>query len=197
MCMADDSTDTAHDFSMCVTLSLLMSYIYGAPCKARNFNVIYTWTYVWQCWKQSLSICCAVVKPWINAESYPVSQLGVNTLLATKVTLITDGIWFGMLRVNFLSFRCHGSHPRRGVSSRKKIERIWRGTSRGYSNAAQSVSTLYGFYLLLSLSSLLLWIRVCITSFARFLMRPATCLTDCSIHIQMTSIVSTANTDCD
>jgi hypothetical protein len=29
---------------------------------------------------------------WINAEIYPVSQLYVNTLLATKVTLITDGI---------------------------------------------------------------------------------------------------------
>jgi hypothetical protein len=32
-----------------LTLSLLMSYIYGAPCKARNFNVSYMWTYVWQC----------------------------------------------------------------------------------------------------------------------------------------------------
>jgi hypothetical protein len=31
-----------------LTLSLLM-YEYGAPCKARNFNVyIYIWTYVWQ-----------------------------------------------------------------------------------------------------------------------------------------------------
>jgi hypothetical protein len=30
----------------------------------------------------------------------PVSQLCVNTLLATKVTLITDGIQFGRLRVN-------------------------------------------------------------------------------------------------
>jgi hypothetical protein len=29
---------------------------------------------------------------WINAESYPVAQLCVNTLLATKVTLITEGI---------------------------------------------------------------------------------------------------------
>jgi hypothetical protein len=27
-----------------------------------------------------------------NAESYPVAQLCVNTLLAAKVTLITDGI---------------------------------------------------------------------------------------------------------
>jgi hypothetical protein len=31
-----------------LTLSLLMSYIYGAPCKAKNFNVVYVWTYVWQ-----------------------------------------------------------------------------------------------------------------------------------------------------
>jgi hypothetical protein len=29
-------------------LSLLMSYIYGAPCKTINFNVVYIWTYVWQ-----------------------------------------------------------------------------------------------------------------------------------------------------
>jgi hypothetical protein len=31
--------------------------------------------------------------------SYPVAQLCVNTLLATKVILITDGIEFGTLRV--------------------------------------------------------------------------------------------------
>jgi hypothetical protein len=31
-----------------LTLCLPMSYIYGAPCKARNFNVVYIWTYVWQ-----------------------------------------------------------------------------------------------------------------------------------------------------
>jgi hypothetical protein len=29
---------------------------------------------------------------WINAESYPAAHLCVNTLLATKVTLIIDGI---------------------------------------------------------------------------------------------------------
>jgi hypothetical protein len=28
----------------------------------------------------------------INAESFPVSQVYVNTLPATKITLITDGI---------------------------------------------------------------------------------------------------------
>jgi hypothetical protein len=35
--------------------------------------------------------------------SYPVAQLCVNTLLATKVTVITDGIKFGTLRVNILN----------------------------------------------------------------------------------------------
>jgi hypothetical protein len=51
-------------------------YIYGAPCKARNFNIVYT-----------------VYGPmFVNAESYPVAHLCVNTLLATKITLITDGI---------------------------------------------------------------------------------------------------------
>ena len=34
--------------SLKLTLRLLMSYIYGAPSKARNANVVYIWTYVWQ-----------------------------------------------------------------------------------------------------------------------------------------------------
>jgi hypothetical protein len=55
-----------------LTLSLLMSYTYGAPCKARNFNIIYIWTYVWQCWKPSLSNCRTVFQHWINAESVTV-----------------------------------------------------------------------------------------------------------------------------
>jgi hypothetical protein len=38
------------------------------------------------------SMCCTVFQHRINTESYPVSQLCVNTLLATKVTLMTDGI---------------------------------------------------------------------------------------------------------
>jgi hypothetical protein len=75
-----------------LTLSLLMSYIYGAPCKARNFNVVYIWTYVWHRRKPSLSICYKMFQHWINAESYPVAQWCVNSLLASKVTLITDGI---------------------------------------------------------------------------------------------------------
>jgi hypothetical protein len=75
-----------------LTLSLLMSRIYGAPCKAINFNVVYIWTYVWQRWKPSLFICCTMFQHWINTESYPVSQLCANTLPAIKITLITNGI---------------------------------------------------------------------------------------------------------
>jgi hypothetical protein len=39
------------NYRLDLILSLLMSciYIYGAPCKARNFNIVYTWTYIWQC----------------------------------------------------------------------------------------------------------------------------------------------------
>ena len=33
-----------------LTLRLPISYIYGAPSKARNANVVYIWTYVWQRW---------------------------------------------------------------------------------------------------------------------------------------------------
>jgi hypothetical protein len=43
-----------------------------------------------------------LVKPEILTAyiyiSYPVAQLCVNTLAATKITLITDGIEFGTLR---------------------------------------------------------------------------------------------------
>ena len=36
-------------FLCCIlTLRLPISYIYGAPSKARNANVVYVWTYVWQ-----------------------------------------------------------------------------------------------------------------------------------------------------
>jgi len=35
-------------FSHVLTLRLLISYTYGAPSKARNANVVYIWTYVWQ-----------------------------------------------------------------------------------------------------------------------------------------------------
>jgi hypothetical protein len=74
---------TMKEYTGILTLNLLMSYIYGARCKARNFNVVYIRTYVWQHWKPSLSICCTMFQHWINAESFPVSQLCVNILPAT------------------------------------------------------------------------------------------------------------------
>ena len=37
-----------YDMLYLLTLRLLISYIYGAPSKARNANVVYIWTYVWQ-----------------------------------------------------------------------------------------------------------------------------------------------------
>jgi hypothetical protein len=67
-----------------LTLSLLMC-IYGAPCKAKNFNVVYIWTYVWQRWKPSISKCCTMFQYWINAESFPMSQLCVNTFASYQI----------------------------------------------------------------------------------------------------------------
>jgi hypothetical protein len=96
---ADPAPQLLHDVVVNKTLSLLISCIYGAHCKAKNFNVVYICTYVRQHWKPSLFICCTKFQHWINAESFPVSQLCVNTLPATKITLITNGIYFGSLRV--------------------------------------------------------------------------------------------------
>jgi hypothetical protein len=83
-----------------LTLSLLMSYIYIGlemellvkPEILTSYIYIYVWTYILQRWKPSLSICWTMFRHWINAESFPVSQLCVNTLPTTKVTLIKDGI---------------------------------------------------------------------------------------------------------
>jgi hypothetical protein len=36
------------EFKAHLTLSLLMSYIYGASCKARNFNVVYIYIYIYE-----------------------------------------------------------------------------------------------------------------------------------------------------
>jgi len=41
-------TNVNRDQMLRITLRLLISYIYGAPSKARNANVVYIWTYVWQ-----------------------------------------------------------------------------------------------------------------------------------------------------
>jgi hypothetical protein len=72
------------------TISLLLSYMYGAPCKARNFDVVYIYGPTFCNAESRLFLFAA--QQWINAESFPVSQLCVNTLPSTKITLITDRI---------------------------------------------------------------------------------------------------------
>jgi hypothetical protein len=57
---------------------ILTSYVYGLTFGNAETRLF---LFAAQCFKH-----------WINAESFPVSQLCVNTLLATKITLITDGI---------------------------------------------------------------------------------------------------------
>ena len=76
----------------CSTLSLLMSYIYiyiyGAPSKARNANVVYISTCVWQRWKPSLCYLLHNISTLYIVEWFPLYQLCENTLPATKVALI-------------------------------------------------------------------------------------------------------------
>src|SRR5215510_13370424 len=79
-----------------LTLRLLMSYIYGAPSKARNFNVVYIYIYM----DLRLATLKAVsfyllhnVSTLNQCRKFScVTVLCVKTLPATKVTLITDGI---------------------------------------------------------------------------------------------------------
>jgi hypothetical protein len=67
-------------------------YIYGAPCKAKHFNVVlYGPTFGNAEIRLFLFAAqCFNIKAMQKVFSVP--QLCVNTLAATKVTLITDGI---------------------------------------------------------------------------------------------------------
>jgi hypothetical protein len=56
------------------TLSLLMSYTCGAPCKARYFNVVYIYMDLGLATLKADSICCKMFQNWNNAERFPVSQ---------------------------------------------------------------------------------------------------------------------------
>jgi hypothetical protein len=65
-----------------------MSYIYGAPCKAINFNIDLRLATL----KAVFFYLLHNVSTLNQRRKLPVSQLCVKTLLTTKVTLITDGI---------------------------------------------------------------------------------------------------------
>jgi hypothetical protein len=79
-----------------------MSYICGAPCKVRNCNVvcIYIYIYIYIYMDLRLAMLKSVSFYLLHSVStlnqyknvFPVSQLCVNTLPATKVTLIIGGI---------------------------------------------------------------------------------------------------------
>jgi hypothetical protein len=66
-------------------------YIYGAPCKTRNFNIVYI--YIYDNAEKRLFV---FIVQCFNIESmqkvFPVSQLCVKTLLSPNITLITGGI---------------------------------------------------------------------------------------------------------
>jgi hypothetical protein len=74
-----------------------MSYIYGAPCKARSFNVVCMYIYIYGLtFGNADSRLFLFAAQCFNTGSmqkvFPVSQLCVNTLPATKTTVITNGI---------------------------------------------------------------------------------------------------------
>jgi hypothetical protein len=78
-----------------LTLSLLMSYIsYMELLVKPEILTSYIYIYMDPCLAtlKAVSICCTMFQHWISAESYPVAHLCVKALLATKVTLITNGI---------------------------------------------------------------------------------------------------------
>ena len=66
-----------------------MSYIYGAPRKARNFNVVYIYRPTFgNAESRLLHNLVHNISTLYIAEWFPLYQLFVNTLPATKVALI-------------------------------------------------------------------------------------------------------------
>jgi hypothetical protein len=93
-----------------LTLSLLMSYIYGAPCKVRNFNVIYIHMYLRlatlraisfyllhnvstlnQCGK--LSCCTVVCKHFASYQDYPNYRWDLIRRLMLSLLMSYINIW--------------------------------------------------------------------------------------------------------
>jgi hypothetical protein len=83
---------------MILTLSLPMSYIYIYIYIYMELLVkpeilsSYIYGPTFGNSESCLSIFCTMFQNLINAECFPVSQLCVNTLPATTITLITNGI---------------------------------------------------------------------------------------------------------
>jgi hypothetical protein len=78
-----------------VKLEILTSYMYGPTfgnAEAVSFYLLHNVSTLNQCRKFSCVTVC------------------VNTLSATKITLITDGIYFGSLRFNEVSYSGNASN---------------------------------------------------------------------------------------
>jgi hypothetical protein len=66
--------------------------VYGAPYKAIKFNAVHIYGPKFGNAESRPFLFAAQCFNTINSDSYPVAQSCGNTLLATKVTLITEGI---------------------------------------------------------------------------------------------------------
>ena len=84
-----DITIRPHCWFRQLTLRLLTSYIYGAPSKASNANVVYIWTYVWQRWN-SFFLFAAQCFNTESMQRFPVSHLCVNTLPTSWQSVYTQ-----------------------------------------------------------------------------------------------------------
>jgi hypothetical protein len=98
----------------CLTLSLLMSYIYDMELLVKPeilTSYIYIYMYLRLATLEAVSFYLPHNVSTLNqCRKFPVSQLCVNTLPATKITLITKEIQFGRLRVKYLCVFFYCNH---------------------------------------------------------------------------------------
>ena len=73
-----------------LTLRLLISYTYGAPSKARNVNVVYIWTYVWQRWNSLFLFAAQCFNTESMQRGFLCHIFCVNTLPASWQSVYTQ-----------------------------------------------------------------------------------------------------------
>jgi hypothetical protein len=79
--------------SILLTLNLLMSYIYGAPCKARNFNIVYIYMDLRLVTLKAVSFYLLHNVSTLNqCRMFFCVTVVCKHFASTKITLITNGI---------------------------------------------------------------------------------------------------------